>query len=264
MTLVWRPGFQFDADASTYIEAVEAADTQALETGVRYAINDFVIGCKNDGIWDAIKASCILAGARTLDGALVPLVGAAPTNFNFVSSDYNRETGLLGNSGKYLNSNRKTNQQPQNSLHLSGYLTSPRSANSAIIAASKGVSQSYSSILVGSSWAFWNNGTDNSDPSTGIYASSISLNSIGFIASSRASSASFDIRGQGVNQAVARTSVAPSDLDLYVFARNNNGTADFTTTNFRLAFYSIGESLDLAALDTRVSTLITAIGAAIP
>lgn len=52
MTLVWRPGFQFDADASTYIEAVEAADTQALETGVRYAINDFVIGCKNDGIAD--------------------------------------------------------------------------------------------------------------------------------------------------------------------------------------------------------------------
>jgi len=32
----------------------------------------------------------------------------------------------------------------------------------------------------------------------------------------------------------------------------------------RLAFYSIGESLDLAALDTRVSNLITAIGAAIP
>jgi hypothetical protein len=32
----------------------------------------------------------------------------------------------------------------------------------------------------------------------------------------------------------------------------------------RLAFYSIGESLDLALLDTRVSALITAIGAAIP
>jgi hypothetical protein len=35
-------------------------------------------------------------------------------------------------------------------------------------------------------------------------------------------------------------------------------------TDARLAFYSIGEALDLAALDTRVSNLITAIGAAIP
>jgi hypothetical protein len=253
-----------DTDANAYMAAVEAADGEPLELGVRLAITDFVVGCKADGIWNAIKASCILAGARTLSGALVPLVGAAPTNNNFVDADYDRETGLLGSSGKYLNSNRKTNQQPQNSLHLSGYLTSPRSANSAIIAASKGVNQSYSGIIVGSNWAFWSNGTDNGNQSTGLYGTPISLNSIGLIASSRASSASFDIRGPGVSQVAVRSSIAPSDLDLYVFARNNNGTADFTTTNFRLAFYSIGESLDLAALDTRVSTLISDLGAAIP
>jgi hypothetical protein len=34
-------------------------------------------------------------------------------------------------------------------------------------------------------------------------------------------------------------------------------------TSARLAFYSIGESLDLAALDASVSALITAIGNAI-
>jgi hypothetical protein len=32
----------------------------------------------------------------------------------------------------------------------------------------------------------------------------------------------------------------------------------------RIAFYSIGEALDLALLDARVSTLMTDIGAAIP
>jgi hypothetical protein len=68
-----------------------------LEIGVQSAYNDFVVGCKADGIWDAIKASCILAGARTLSGSLTPLKGAAPTNFNFVSGDYNRKTGLVGN-----------------------------------------------------------------------------------------------------------------------------------------------------------------------
>jgi hypothetical protein len=75
----YRFGVAYDADAQAYITAVETADGQALETGVRDAINAFVVGCKADGIWNAIKASCILAGARTLTGALVPLVGTAPT-----------------------------------------------------------------------------------------------------------------------------------------------------------------------------------------
>jgi hypothetical protein len=35
-------------------------------------------------------------------------------------------------------------------------------------------------------------------------------------------------------------------------------------SNARLAFYSIGESLDLALLDTRITTLINAFAAAIP
>ena len=126
MTLVLKPGYSFDSDASTYIDAVETADGQALETGVRVAINDFVLGCKQDEIWDAIKASCILAGARTLDGALVPLVGGAPTKFNFVSGDYDRETGLVGDgSSKYLDSNgTAATLTQQNSAHIAVYLSS--------------------------------------------------------------------------------------------------------------------------------------------
>jgi len=90
-------GPSYDADATTYFAAVEAADGQSLESGVKTAINDFIVGCKADGTWSALKASCILAGARTLSGALVPLAGTAPTNYNFVSGDYNRKTGLVGN-----------------------------------------------------------------------------------------------------------------------------------------------------------------------
>ena len=88
----------WDADAGAYIKSVEVADAQQLELAVAQAINQFVLGCKADGIWSAIKASCILMGARTLTGALTPLVGSAPTNFNFVSGDYARKTGLKGNA----------------------------------------------------------------------------------------------------------------------------------------------------------------------
>jgi hypothetical protein len=48
-----------------------------------------------------------------------------------------------------------------------------------------------------------------------------------------------------------------------VYADNNAGSATAFSAS-RLGFYSIGESLDLALLDSRVSTLYTAIGAAIP
>jgi hypothetical protein len=113
-----------DPDAQAYLQAVEAADGQALEFEVARAIDNFVLGCKADGIWNAIKASCILAGARTRLGALTPLVGTAPTSFNFVDGDYNRKTGLVGDgSTKYLDSNRNNNADPQDSKHLFSYFT---------------------------------------------------------------------------------------------------------------------------------------------
>ena len=111
---------RLEPEAQEYTERVERAEGQATESAVRVAINAFVAGCKVDGTWGAIKACCILAGARTLTGALIPLVGAAPTNNNFVAADYNRMTGLLGDgTSKYLNSNRNANADPQNNHHLS-------------------------------------------------------------------------------------------------------------------------------------------------
>jgi hypothetical protein len=92
-----------------------------LETPVKRAVDDFFRGTKADGtFWDALKAACILCGARTLAGALVPLAGDAPTNNNFVDADYNRETGLKGNgSTKYLDSNRANNADPQDDAFYS-------------------------------------------------------------------------------------------------------------------------------------------------
>ena len=113
-----------EPEALAYIAAVEAADGETLEDGVKFAYNSFIKGCKADGIWDAIKASCILAGARTLNGALVPLAGIAPTNFNFVAGDYNRKTGLVGDgSTKYLDSNRLGDADGQDDVHLCTYVS---------------------------------------------------------------------------------------------------------------------------------------------
>jgi len=259
MTLVWRPGFQFDADASTYIEAVEAADTQALETGVRYAINDFVIGCKQDGIWSAIKASCILAGARTLSGALVPLVGTAPTNFNFVAGDYNRKTGLAGNgSTKYLNSNRNNNTDPQNNRHAAAYANPPDNAQRYLIGArTPGTDEGSTQILHNTNSSCLNNADVSDNAGATMPTNILSLKGI-----SRNNASNYVSRVNNASYTITRTSTAPVNQLLFIF--NRQDLAATTYSNARIAFYSIGESLDLAKLDSRVSALITAIGAAIP
>jgi hypothetical protein len=261
MAIIWvgtgRFGDALDPDAQAYITAVEIADGQALETAVRDAINAFVVGCKADGIWSAIKASCIMAGARTLAGALVPLVGAAPTNFNFVAGDYNRKTGLLGNgTTKYLDSNRNNNADPQNSKHLAVYRLSDPTTSGGLIGSNI--------AATGTSWIFHGgpavgaNDTYRINSSPSIVLGNSVYPSIGFIGVSRFSSATSQRRYSGVTNSDSSTSQTPAATTIVVLR------AVDSFTNGRLAFYSIGEALDLALLDARVTTLINTFGAAIP
>jgi len=253
MTLVLKPGYSFDSDASTYIDAVETADGQALETGVRIAINDFVLGCKQDGIWTAIKASCILAGARTLDGALVPLAGTAPTKIGTEGGwNYNRETGLQGNgTDNSLNSNRNNNADPQDSKHISTYASSWGTASAGFIGSN--------ATLPGDTQLYANNGTGTKfiRVNNASFYSTSEVTTSPFMGASRNSSSEFTFRLNATSNSVSRLSDIPSNRTIRVFQH-------LAITDARLAFYSIGEALDLAALDTRVSNLITAIGAAIP
>ena len=253
--------FATDTDARSYIEAVRIADGSYMERDVQVAINDFVVGCKADGIWSAIKASCILMGARTLAGALTPLVGSAPTNNGpFVSGDYNRETGLLGDGvGKYLSSNRNVNADPQNSFHQSVYVTSAATGTMAYIGAGAGATGSSQISYDTSSGGMinWRNRT-----STGTTQTGISLPT-GLIATSRAASGSYTSRASGTNATRSVTSQVPFNGNSLVFARGDASNVAGLFSDARMTFYSIGESLDLALLDTRITTLYNAIGAAL-
>jgi hypothetical protein len=254
--LVFAKEFSFDPDAAAYITAVEAADTQALETNTRYAINNFVIGCKQDGIWSAIKASCILAGARTLTGALVPLAGTAPTNFNFVSGDYNRKTGLVGDgSTKYLDSNRNNNADPQNSQHLAVHVSVLPTGVGARLAGFGTGTTGRTTIGYAS---MPGNANSRNRTNTLFQSAAGNLSQTRLVGVSRISSANYAFRYNGSTETVSGTSETPAAGNIEIF----RGSAD--PTNARLAFYSIGESLDLALLDARVTDLINAFGAAIP
>jgi hypothetical protein len=239
----WSP---MDPDAAAYISAVETADGQELEEKVKIAIDNFVLGCKADGIWSAIKASCILAGARTLSGALVPLVGTAPTSYNFVSGDYDRETGLKGDgSTKYLDSNRAGNADPTSDFHLSTYQTEVFTTGIGILGQDAGASRS----------VIYTSGTSARSSSPQLLTTAVT----GFLGVSRYSSTEYTARLSGSNTVVIESAIAPGASNTLVFARTSGGYVDS-----RLAFYSIGESINLTLLDARVTDLINAFSSVIP
>jgi hypothetical protein len=245
-----------DSDAAAYIANVEAADTIAgspggLEEKTKIAIDDFVLGCKADGIWNAIKASCILAGARTLSGALVPLVGTAPTNNNFVSGDYNRKTGLVGDgSTKYLNSNRNNNADPQNNQHLSAYTSSSSTGSRRLIGSSNNSGGSIIASTSSTSYSFRSRNNAGLATTTTV--------TVGFVGMSRNTSSDYLWQSASTNGSFSQASQVPENASIEVFR------AALNPTDTRLAFYSIGESINLTALDARVTTLINAFAASIP
>jgi hypothetical protein len=238
----------YDLDAAVYFSNIDKAGS-SISNNNKNAVNDFIKGCKADGIWNAIKACCLLAGPDTLAGALVPLVGPAPTNFNFVAGDYNRVTGLKGNgSNKYLNSNRLANADPLNNTHMALYQTElTGSANYAI-----GVSTS------SPSFAKW--GSHNTFPnSIRIGGRQIgTMGRLGFVGASN-TVAAMTARSLGVNTTTS-TSITQTaqPLNMFVFGRNLNDSLS-SPTNPRISFYSFGESLDLALLDARLTTYMASI-----
>jgi hypothetical protein len=180
-----------------------------------------------------------------LAGALVPLVGAAPTNFNFVSGDYNRKTGLVGDgSNKTIDSGRANNADPQDSNHNAVFV----SFNSGTQAMMGGGDSGGVNLISRS--------TNRSRTGLAIAGSGAG----GFQGINRSASAGFVFRAGGNSTANTLVSVAPSAGNIFIFSRR--GVDAFSA--HRLSFYSIGESLDLALLDARVTTLINAFAAAIP
>jgi hypothetical protein len=254
----WQP---MDPDAAAYITAVETADTEPLEERTKIAIDNFVLGCKADGIWSAIKASCILAGARTLSGALVPLVGPAPTNPGsvFLSDDYNRKTGLLGDgSTKYLDTNIANNAAgSQNDIHGSVYVTVNTSA------ANQGFFGADSTRFFLRRASSSTNLTTRINQSTDNTTSLLDGQATGFFGAFRGTTSQAIVRAGKREEVISRNSATGDSASILVFARVVSA-APAAFLSSRLAFYSMGESLDLALLDARVTDLINAFAAAIP
>ena len=247
----------YDTDAQTYITAVEAADGQALETAVRNAINAFVVGCKADGIWTAIKASCIMAGARTRAGALVPLVGPVPTEFGTAGGwDYNRITGINGNgTDNYIDTGRSNASQGQNNIHLSVMLSTVGSESNPYYI---GASTSGFGVIsaIGLNGMFSNN--------SGQFGTAGKPYPPGFHAHSRSGTQVQIKRPAAAAFTDTITSTTPPNSNFYIFNINNAGTPGSQWSSAKVNFYSIGDNFpNVTLLEARVATLINAYSDAI-
>jgi hypothetical protein len=245
-----------DPDAADYFARIVAAGS-TISAGNKSAVDAFVRGCKADGIWSAIKASCLLAGPDDLTGALVPLVGAAPTNNGpFVSGDYDRTTGLIGDgSAKYLDSNRSASTDLQNAFHMSFW--SHTAVASGVVMGSGGGSLGASMITRGAAvnFPFRSRVSAFNVASRGTRST---VSTTGMVGHSRSASGSFISRISGSNETITSISTTALNQNIFVYARNNAGTPDGFVAE-RLMYYSIGENLDLALLDARLATYMSAL-----
>lgn len=248
-----------DPDVINYVTAVETADGAPLEQDVVTAYEAFILGCKIDGIWDSIKASCILAGARTLAGAIIPLAGIAPVNVGFASSAYNRKTGLKGGtpiSGR-LSANRVNNADPTSSKHLAVFITeSPaRDGTGLIIGHGEGAYRT-NLVTTATDVRFHINSASSLTSNVLSDASPV----LGLFAASRNSSSTISAVLNGAAYTFTNTALSAGSEASSVLNRNDGGR----NSNARISFYSIGESIDLAKLDNRVTKLMTTLSTVIP
>jgi len=246
-------GSSVDADAAAYFSRITAAGS-SITTANQSAVNAFIVGCKADGIWNAIKASCLLAGPNDLTGALVPLVGTAPTNVNFVSGDYNRTTGLLGDgTTKYLNSNRNNNADPQNNQHMAVRVTAANTTGGNASLIGNGLGDTGCSQIINSGGAF----NVRTRCQTATISDQLSTGAVitGTVAISRNSSISYNVIQQaGIVTTVVTASETPFSQNTVVYGRNLAANC-----NPRISFYSIGESLNLSLLDARLTTYMSSL-----
>jgi len=250
-----------DSDALDYLSRMATADGAGVEVGVATAVDAFFRGLKaTPGLFDAIKASCILCGARTLAGALVPVVGDAPTNVadGFAGGDHSRTAGLTGNGTSYLDTNFANTTLDKDDAHCAVYATSHETSTGAYIGAFD--------LSTGDCQIAGFNATNVICRFMAANGELIPSGKITpFLAATRGASASYLFRDDGATNTITRTSGNPTTMDWCVFARSTNPTHT-AASDATIAFYSIGTdigSAGLVALETAVANLITAIGNAL-
>lgn len=252
---------------------VAAGNSLGLQNGVVTAITDYLtgmvsagyLGVSNNVISQAastIKFLPLLFCARTIQGALVPVVGPTPTRSGQDAGwNYSQRNGLSGNgTNNFLNTNYNNSLDAQNSKIASIVTTAETTSgvgsliNGRATGSNAGQTQLY---------MFASNMSCNVHPSTDTSFTGGSR-AVGFYAVARTASTQFILNSNGANTTIASVSGPPSSYNLYILARNDAGTANqFAASGTRVILPAIGGYIDPAALRSRQLNFRDAVWAAI-
>jgi hypothetical protein len=272
------PASSTDSDAQALLAAIEAADGQSLEPGVKDALNTYFVGLKADGIFSLLQNFLILCnGARTLAGVMIPAVGPSAINNNFVLSDCNRKTGLKGRGATvsngatvWLRLGMLLSQLAQNShaiyIHGSDFETTSN-AFPCLFGYFQGQNNALLTDILASGGGLRIFRDYGGASITRSAAAGITAN--GSVCFSRTASNLVTAYQNGVSvgastaASVALPAVAPA-----VFARwqQNNGVPTYQTTA-RIAVFAATQGMteaQVAAFHARTETYLAAMAAAIP
>ena len=266
----YRPGLFYPRHVCNYLDRINAADVAAgnwsgLERSVTELINITIqnlIATGNLGISNGlidqgaslIKASCLLCGARTLNGSLTPLVGPEPTNFNFTGLRYDRKSGLLGDGATtYLNSNVLGGITAQNSFSLGAYVTFLSNINGTLLGTLGFQALGTNALNISASQPVFTRNRSFSGKSE------VSNGTAGFTAMSRSNASSYIVRTGGSSSTANIASDGIENTSVLVFRRGL--TVSPLYASHRLNLYFIGEALDLVILDNLFTSFTNTLAA---
>jgi hypothetical protein len=250
---IWQ---RYDQNAWAWIQAVEKADAQHLEPGVRAAMNQLVLDMKANSLWTPVQTMVVKMGARTLSGALVDIKNPSSswTNNNFVSGDYNRTTGLIGNTTtKYLNTGRAGSSDSQDDFAMWTYQSTAVSASNRWLMGNTRGATGGNEIRASSGDLRFYSRNNTSDTDTG-------ANAAGLVGTSRSASGSYTSRGAQADQSNTRTSQTTATGTFFDHATNDAGVAA-SWHNHRSQASAIGAAHSLSTMETVFATFVDSITA---
>ncbi|HWL53874.1 MAG TPA: hypothetical protein VNQ90_15650 [Chthoniobacteraceae bacterium] len=226
------------------------------------AVNDLVKTLKSTpsplpGVsnWDAMKATCLLAGPQTLAGALIPLRGPAPTNINFVSGDYHPVNGLKGNGSSKTLLTNYTNDGTAIDQHVSVFCSTvfADSGNNTNYIGNVSGSEGVTRIVnTGDAISFrlidWGGKNNIPYPAAPNNRGFLGLSSI----PNQSSQVAYALpNSDGIG---TRTNYAIYNTPFYVYS---NSTGNFSAA--QLSFFSVGKTVDLIAMRSALNAYMEAI-----
>jgi hypothetical protein len=215
---------------------------------------------KADGLWSSLAAAMFLRGPSTLAGCMSRIDGGTATSTGFAGGDYDRLTGVVGGTGKYITLGRNNNTDSQNNQHAAVWATSldvvsPGTFALLIAGRVSGTGDGSTKIVF--------QGTTNPTPNTVLFGSRLGstvsiAQSTGFLGVSRSASGTYTTRIGGTSTSQSGSSLTPANAPIYVLARTIGGSGEAFSA-CRVAFASAGPTLDLSLLNSRLTTLFAAL-----